>query len=157
MVNITAIIAGADIPVAQNLVYQKSETPIIPTTIKSISQHTIAEGDIVIISGNNIPKRGRDIKVQFNNTTAAIIQQSAKAIKVQVPSLDKDVSAVNISVTANGQVFSAGKNIEYQQQQVVIFTSTQTKIIEAKIFLFQAKIYHRSWCSERMFNSVGDG
>src|SRR4029079_19601942 len=81
MVNIIAIIAGVDIPVAQNLVYQKSDTPVIPS-INPISQHTITEGDIITIFGNNIPKRKRDVKVQFNNTTATIIQQSDKSIKV---------------------------------------------------------------------------
>ena len=154
-VNITVRMGETDVSIAQDLLYKKSEVPIIETTINSISSRSINEGDIITITGDNIPQKKGNVKVLFNTLPAAIIQHSAKLIKVQVPTMGKEVIKVNISVTANGQLYKAGSNIGYQPQQVIVFLTSQKKIIEGdNLFISGKNLPSNSGAISVLFNNV---
>lgn len=155
IVNVNAVIDGTGITLADNLTYQKNETVLIETIINPFNESMVTEGDIITIFGSNIPKRKADVKVQFNNAAASIIQLSGKSIKVQVPSLQKDVSQVDITVAANGRVFKAGSNIAYQSQQVTIFATSQNKITEGEnLFISGKNIPTAAGSVTVLFNNV---
>jgi hypothetical protein len=85
-----------------------TDTPVINRFKSSI----IKEGEIITITGRNIPIDHRSVRVTFNDISGKIFEQSPERVRVQVPRLEEGVK-YTLNFYVNRKSFLRSQNLRY--------------------------------------------
>ena len=110
-VKIEVIIGKKVFKVSDYLIYKPTHS--YPVVVKTFTENVVTEGFFITLAVNYLNKDDK-VMVLFNNTPVPLNLRNPTNLRVQVPSLEKNINIINIFVVINGMSWEVGHNIKYK-------------------------------------------
>jgi hypothetical protein len=110
-VSIYVLVGKQKLKVSDNVTYKTVNNPS-PVTVPQFTDNAVSEGVYINLRVNNLNNADK-VSVMFNKTTASIVTRNPTDIRIEVPSLERNINTVSIFVVINGVSHEVGHDIKY--------------------------------------------
>lgn len=110
-VSIYVLVGKQKLKVSDNVTYNTVNNPT-PVIVPQFTDNAVSEGVYIHLRVNNLNKADK-VSVMFNKTMALIITRNPTDLRIEVPSLEKNINIVSIFVIINGLSHQVGHDIKY--------------------------------------------